>query len=80
MLNVRRRSFKPLIEKAGLPAIRFHDLRRTHATLSLLAGENPKTVSERLRDASVEITLNTYSHLLPTMQKAAVEKLDRLFA
>jgi len=63
-----------------MPVIRFHDLRHTAATLLLLAGENPKVVSERLGHASVEITLNTYSHVLPAMQKAAADPLDRLFA
>ena len=59
--------------------IRFHDLRHTAATLLLLAGENPKVVSERLGHASIEITLNTYSHVPPTMQKQAAERLHRLF-
>ena len=77
--NVTRRSFQPLIERAGVPRIRFHDMRHTHATLLLLAGENPKVVSERLGHAGVEITLNTYSHVLPTMQKAAAERLNKLF-
>jgi integrase len=45
----------------------------------LIARENPKVVSERLGHASVTITLDTYSHVLPTMQKAAAEKLDKLF-
>lgn len=77
--NVARRSFQPIMEKAGVPSIRFHDLRHTAATLLLGAGENPKVVSERLGHATVTITLDTYSHVLPTMQKAAAEKLDRLF-
>ncbi len=77
--NCTRRSFKPLMRCAELPSVRFHDLRHTCATLLLLAGENPKVVSERLGHASIEITLNTYSHVLPSMQKAAAEKLDRLF-
>ena len=77
--NFARRSFKPLLERAEVPAIRFHDLRHTCATLLLMAGENPKVVSERLGHASIEITLNTYSHVLPSMQKAAAGKLDKLF-
>ena len=77
--NVRRRSFLPLIEEAEVPVIRFHDLRHTAATLLLLAGENPKVVSERLGHAGIQITLDIYSHVLPTMQKAAADKLDRLF-
>ena len=77
--NVARRSFKPLMQQAAVPTIRFHDLRHTAATLLLLMGENPKVVSERLGHASIEITLNIYSHVLPTMQKEAARKLDELF-
>ena len=77
--NIRRRSFLPLIEKAEVPRIRFHDMRHTAATLLLLAGENPKVVSERLGHASIQITLDTYSHVLPTMQKGAADRLNKLF-
>jgi integrase len=58
---------------AGLPRIRFHDLRHTHATLALAAGVHPKVVSERLGHASVTITLDTYSHAIPAMQETAAE-------
>lgn len=64
-----RRVFKSIIEKADIPKIRFHDMRHTHATLLLLQGVNPKIVSERLGHADVRITLDTYSHLLPSMQR-----------
>ncbi|HGO9425620.1 TPA: tyrosine-type recombinase/integrase [Bacillus cereus] len=64
-----RRVFKSIIKKADIPKIRFHDMRHTHATLLLLQGVNPKIVSERLGHADVRITLDTYSHLLPSMQK-----------
>ena len=65
--------------KAGLPHVRFHDLRHAHATLMLLQGVHPKVVSERLGHASVGITLDTYSHVLPTMQTEAARAFDRLF-
>src|SRR5665648_413832 len=55
---------------------RFHDLRHTHATQLLKAGVHPKVVSERLGHASIGITLNTYSHVMPGMQKEAAEKID----
>lgn len=77
---------KEAAEKAKLerhdfmPRLRFHDLRHTHATLLLLAGVNGKVVQERLGHASIELTLNTYSHVTPTMQEAAVEKLEKLLA
>lgn len=77
--NVLRRSFKPLLLTAELPKIRFHDLRHTHATLLLLAGENPKVVSERLGHSKVSITLDIYSHVLPSMQRQAAAKLDEMF-
>jgi len=72
-------AFRRIIHKAGLKDIRIHDLRHTHATLMLQAGVNPKVVSERLGHASISITLDIYSHVLPGMQEAAVEKFDKLF-
>ena len=51
------------------PSKRLHDLRHTHATLALQAGIHPKVVSERLRHATVSITLETYSHSIPAMQE-----------
>jgi integrase len=77
--NVARRSFQPLMKAAGVPTIRFHDLRHTAATMLLLQGVHPKVVSERLGHADVVITLGTYSHVLPTMQREAAAQLDRLF-
>jgi len=56
--------------------IRFHDLRHTHATHLLRAGINAKVVSERLGHASIGITLDTYSHVMPGMQEEAAEKID----
>jgi integrase len=63
--------FERRIRRLGLPRIRFHDLRHTSATLALSAGIHPKVVSERLRHASVMITLDTYSHVVPTLQEEA---------
>jgi integrase len=67
-----------ILKKANLPHIRFHDLRHTHATLLLLNNTNPKIVAERLGHKDVYITLDTYSHLLPTMQKGAAKDLDNM--
>ncbi len=72
-------AFKRILKRAGLKGIRIHDLRHTHATLMLKAGIHPKVVSERLGHANIAITLDIYSHVLPGMQEAAVEKFDRLF-
>ena len=72
-------AFKPALERAGLPKeIRLYDLRHTHATLLLLVGIHPKVVSERLGHASVAITLDVYSHVLPNMQQEAAERLEAL--
>ena len=54
-----------------MPKFRLYDLRHTCATLLLLAGENPKVVGERLGHASVTLTLDTHSHVLPAMQERA---------
>lgn len=77
--NLTARHFKPALKRAGLnTSIRLYDLRHTCATLLLLAGENPKVVSERLGHATIILTLDTYSHVLPSMQRGAAEKLERL--
>lgn len=72
--------FNPLIEKAKVPKIRLHDLRHTHATLLLSKGINVKVVSERLGHSNIKVTLDTYSHVLPTMQQEAVKKLDDIIS
>jgi integrase len=74
--NVTTHQFKPLLERAGLPQIRFHDLRHTCATLLLTKNVNPKIVSEMLGHASIAITLDTYSHVLPTMQDSAAKAME----
>jgi integrase len=77
--NLLRRHFRPILKKAGLQeSIRLYDLRHTCATLLLAANEHPKIVSERLGHANITLTLDTYSHVLPSMQRAASEKLERI--
>ena len=78
--NLRNRSFKPLLKRAGLPEIRFHDLRHTCATLLLSKNVNPKVVSEMLWHSSISITLDIYSHLLPDMQEKSVVALKELLS
>jgi integrase len=68
------------LKRSGLPHVRFHDLRHAHATLLLLSRVHPKVVSERLGHASVGITLDLYSHVLPSMQSEAAAAIDDLFA
>lgn len=67
-----------LIKKAAVPKIRFHDLCHTHATLLLAKGVNMKVISERLGHSNIKITLDTYSHVLPTMQEDAVNKIEEI--
>jgi integrase len=64
-----------VFDKAGIEC-RIHDLRHTHATMLLRQGVHPKVVSERLGHASIGITLDTYSHVMPGMQEEAAEKND----
>jgi len=71
-----RRVFARILRRAGLRRLRFHDLRHSHATLMLVSGVHPKIVQERLGHSSVAITLDTYSHVLPGLQEAAVRRLD----
>jgi integrase len=64
---VNRGSFKPLLKRAELKGVRFHDLRHTCATLLLSRGVHPKFVQELLGHASITITLDRYSHWVPSM-------------
>ncbi len=75
-----RYQYKKYLKSAGLPDIRFHDLRHTHATLLLMADVNLKVVQERLGHSSIRITSDTYSHVMPTMQRSAADKLGQMFA
>ena len=70
------RSFKAALSRAGLPEIRFHDMRHTCATLLLRQGVNPKYVQELLGHADIALTLNVYSHVLPDMGDAAAGAMD----
>jgi integrase len=69
--NLVQRDFRRVVRRAGLPRIRFHDLRHTHATLLLREGVHPKVVQERLGHSQISTTLDTYSHVLPGMQEDA---------
>jgi integrase len=73
---VGRGAFRRLLKTAGLPLIRFHDLRHTAATLLLLQGVPAKVVSEMLGHATIAITLDVYSHVLPSMQQDAAQAME----
>lgn len=68
-----------LQQEAGLPDIRFHDLRHTAATLMLQQGVHPEVVQERLGHSAISLTLDTYSHVLPSMQEEAAKAMDESF-
>ncbi len=74
--NLRNRSFWPLLERASLLRIRFHDLRHAAATLMLGRGGHTKVVSEMLGHSQIAITLDLYSHVTPTMQRQAADELE----
>lgn len=71
--------FKKLLEKAGLPDVRFHDLRHSMATLLFSKNTHPKIVQEILGHSSIDITMDIYSHILPNIQGSAMGDLDDLF-
>jgi integrase len=71
-----RNWFYRVLKRAGLPRVRFHDLRHTAATLLLARGVNVKVVSEMLGHANVGITLSIYGHVLPHMQQQATDTMD----
>lgn len=76
--NLSRHYYKAR-DEAGIPKVRFHDLRHTAATLLLKENVHPKIVQEMLGHSSITLTLDTYSHVIPGIQKKAAEKMDYLF-
>jgi|HubBroStandDraft_6_1064221.scaffolds.fasta_scaffold00002_22 integrase len=69
-------SFAALIRRAKLPKVRLHDLRHSHATLSLAAGADLKTISTALGHSTIAITANTYIHAIEAMQRAHADRLE----
>ena len=77
--NIRTRNFARILKAAGLDSeFRVYDLRHSMATIMLANGENPKIVSERLGHASITLTMDTYSHVLPGIQEAATDRLGKV--
>jgi integrase len=75
--NIINRFFKPLLKRAELPDIRWHDLRHTYATLLLARGTHPTYVQKSLGHASVQLTLDRYSHWMPSMGRNTAEGIDQ---
>lgn len=71
-------AFKVLLKRAGLPDVRFHDLRHTHATLLFSQGVHPKVVQERLGHSQISVTLDIYSRVQPGMDRDAADRFDTL--
>ena len=67
-----------MIRRAGLGNVRLHDARHTHASLMLKQGIHPKVVQERLGHSSIQVTLDTYSHVAPGLQQNAAETFDNI--
>ncbi|GAC1358191.1 MAG: hypothetical protein NVS4B11_23470 [Ktedonobacteraceae bacterium] len=71
--------YKRLLKRAELPNIRFHDLRHSAATIMISMGVNVKVVQEVLGHSKINMTLDTYTHVLPSMQQDATQRLDNLY-
>jgi integrase len=78
--DVVSQTFERLVNRSGLPRIRFHDLRHTHATLGLAVHVHPKVMSERLGHSSITVTLDLYSHVIPAMQEDAASRIAAVVA
>ena len=74
-----RQLFVDALHDAGLPHMRLHDLRHSAATILLVKGVHPKVVQELLGHSNISMTMNVYSHVLPSMQQAVTDKMNDLF-
>ena len=72
------RLFKAILRQAELPDIRYHDLRHTAATLLLAQGVDPRTIMETLGHSQISMTLDTYAHVVPALQREAAAKMDAI--
>lgn len=70
-----RNWFRPLLAKAGLPPIRIHDLRHSYASIALALGVHPKVVQEALGHSTIAVTLDLYSHVVPSLQREAAKEM-----
>jgi integrase len=70
------RAFDAIVRLAKLPRVRIHDLRHTAATLLLAQGVHPRVVMELLGHSQIAVTMNTYSHVIPALQKEAADRMD----
>ena len=75
--NLLYRRFFPALRRAGLPWMRFHNLRHTYASLLIAQGEHPKYIQSQLGHSSINVTMDIYGHLLETMNQKAASCLGR---
>ncbi len=75
--TIKMRVFVPACERAGVPRIRFHDLRHTFAALLVAAGHHPKYIQVQMGHSSIQMTLDLYGHLLPDVHEGAGVRLER---
>jgi len=78
--NFRQKVWLPALERAGLPAIRIHDLRHTCAALLISQGHSPKSIHTHLGHSSITVTFDTYGHLFPDEADKIAASLDALWA
>ncbi|MFC1990505.1 tyrosine-type recombinase/integrase [Chloroflexota bacterium] len=79
MIIIKNQISSPLLAaRFGLKVIRLHDARHTHASLMLKQGIHPKIVQERLGHSSIQMTIDTYSHVAPGIQEAATNRFDEI--
>jgi len=71
--------FQQTLSKAGLPRMRFYDLRHTHASLLIAEGVHPKKIAERLGHASIKLTMDLYGHLFEGSDRESAERMQRIF-
>lgn len=71
------RRLKVLLKQAGLPSIRFHDLRHTYAVMAIQSGDDIKTVQENLGHATAAFTLDVYGHVTAQMKKASADRMEK---
>jgi len=74
------REFQALLVAAHLSTVRFHDLRHTAATLLLAQGVDARTIMETLGHSQISLTMNTYSHVLPSLQEDAADKMNAILS
>jgi len=77
--NMMKRRFLPVLRKAGLPRIRFHDLRHTYASLLLAKSIPAKYIQNQLGHSTIQVTMDRYAHIMPEIREQSVNVLDGLF-